>query len=110
MTKLRNFFLCSLLALAFGCATNKIDWQSRVGAYTFDDAVREMGVPEREAKLSDGSRVAEWLTSRGPMYTRTTGFRGTRFQTYDVDKFPDQLLRLTFDPTGKLVAAQKAYK
>ena len=49
-----------------GCATKpKIDWASRVGNYTFDQTVTELGPPDRSAKLSDGSVVAEWLTRRG---------------------------------------------
>jgi hypothetical protein len=47
------------------CATNKIDWQSRVGNFTYDQAVLEFGPPDKEATLQDGTRVAEWLTSRG---------------------------------------------
>jgi hypothetical protein len=108
--RFKNWILSGMLAFAFGCATAKVDWQSRVGNYNFDAAVRELGVPDRETTLSDGSRVAEWLTSRGNYYGNTTYFPGSRFQQYDIDKFPDQYLRLTFDPKGVLAKTQKSYK
>lgn len=52
-----------------GCATQKINWAGRVGAYTFDQAVVELGPPDKQAKLTDGSVVAEWLTRRGNRQT-----------------------------------------
>src|SRR4051812_26414170 len=49
-----------------GCATApKIDWNSRIGNYTYDQAVLELGPPDRMAPLTDGTKVAEWLTFRG---------------------------------------------
>ena len=51
--------LLALLALT-GCATrNKIDWSARVGNYTFDQTVLELGPPDKQTKLSDGTVVAE---------------------------------------------------
>lgn len=99
--------LAGLAALFFlvGCATTKIDWNSRIGQYTYDDAVSELGVPDRQATLSDGSVVAEWLTSRGGAYGHSYHFRGSRFHTYDINEFPDRFLRLTFGADRKLNAA-----
>lgn len=55
----------ALFGLLFvGCATSKTDWNSRVGSYTYDQAVLEMGPPDKQTKLSDGKTVAEWY-SRG---------------------------------------------
>jgi hypothetical protein len=88
-----------------GCATTRIDWGSRVGQYSFDDAISELGVPDRQATLSDGSVVAEWLQSRGGAYGHSTYFRGSRFQTYDVTEFPDRYLRLVFGPDRMLSRA-----
>jgi hypothetical protein len=48
-----------------GCATTKIDWNSRMGSYTYDEAVAELGVPDRKETLTDGSIVAEWLNAAG---------------------------------------------
>lgn len=55
-----------VLALLWGgCASTKIDWDSRLGLYTYDQAVVELGPPDKSATLSDGTVVAEWLTRRG---------------------------------------------
>lgn len=51
------------IALIFsGCATNRVDWNGRIGHYTFDQAVIELGPPDKQARLSDGHTVAEWVT------------------------------------------------
>ena len=54
--------LCLFLV---GCASTKIDWNSRIGNYTYDQAVTELGPPDKQAKLTDGTVVAEWMTRRG---------------------------------------------
>ena len=95
MRKLLAIFPLVLLFAA--CATTKVDWNSRVGLYTFDDAIGEMGVPDRQATLTDGSTVAEWLVGRGGALGHVHHFPG-RFHTYDVTEFPDRYLRLTFGP------------
>ena len=52
-------------ALITGCQTTKpIDWNSRVGTYTFDRAVTEFGPPDKQTTLSDGKLVAQWITHR----------------------------------------------
>lgn len=54
--------LCALWA---GCAsTPKADWDSRVGNFSYDQAVLELGPPLATTKLTDGTTVAEWLTGR----------------------------------------------
>ena len=48
-----------------GCAsTPKVDWDSRVGIFTYDQVVAEMGPPDKSSKLSDGSTVAEWFVKK----------------------------------------------
>ena len=65
-------FLKHLLSLLFatslvGCATNPpVDWNSRVGHYTYTDAVRELGQPGREIRLSNGSTEFKWFPRTGP--------------------------------------------
>ena len=104
----------ALLALT-GCATRpKIDWSTRVGNYTFDQAVLEFGPPAKQAKLSDGTLVAEWQTSVG--YARTDyvpygayrypyygGYYAAPLTTYS----PGTFLRLTFGPDNQLKAWKK---
>lgn len=110
--------LAPLLLLA-GCATTKqVDWNARVGSYTFDQAVVELGPPDRSAPLSDGSKVAEWLTGRGSTTTYYDGFTSGFFHPgygFGVvrgseTRWPDRVLRLTFEPDGKLRAWQRVYR
>jgi hypothetical protein len=56
-----------ILALAVGiflvgCATNRVNWDARIGAYTYDQAVVELGPPDKQAKLTDNQTVAEWIS------------------------------------------------
>jgi hypothetical protein len=104
-------FLLSTLA---GCATRKIDWGTRVGNYTFDQAVIEMGPPAKQATLQDGTLVAEWMTHRGYSETYYPPGYGYRYRHYGpvygppiVTTSPDVFLRLTFSPDGQLVAWKK---
>src|ERR1041384_7477767 len=54
----------AVFSLLTGCQTAKVDWQSRVGSYTFDRALVELGPPDRSSKLTDGTLVTEWIESR----------------------------------------------
>lgn len=60
-----------------GCAT-QIDWNKRVGAYTYDQAVIQLGPPDKQAQLSTGEKVAEWVTryNNGTSTAIGTGFWG----------------------------------
>lgn len=53
-----------LLVLA-GCATAKVDWDQRVGHFTYDQAVAELGTPDNVEMLKDGGITADWHTHRG---------------------------------------------
>jgi hypothetical protein len=103
--------LCIALWLA-GCATQRVDWAARIGHYTYEQAVLEMGPPDKQAKLGDGTIVAEWLTDRGGTYAYSTPgpcgpFYSGPFSTYTA---PNRFMRLTFGPTGQLSAWNKFYK
>lgn len=103
--------------LLAGCATPQIDWKARIGIYTYDQAVQDYGPPERSAKLSDGSTVAEWLVRRGtvvysaepPLYP-PPGYWGPMWGGYSTTYFPARFIRLTFDPSGKLKAEKEFSK
>jgi ABC-type uncharacterized transport system auxiliary subunit len=65
MKKISAFNIFTLLALALllaGCATHRVDWNTRVGSFTYDQAVVELGPPDKTAKLTDGQNVAEWIS------------------------------------------------
>lgn len=100
------------LAVA-GCATG-IDWNSRVGLYTYDQAITELGPPDKSAKTSDGTTVAEWLLRRyqGDTQVVLIGGYGRYYSSsylypsgYAVTGMSyERFLRLTFDPEGRLTA------
>ena len=102
---------CLCLTLA-GCATTRVDWAARVGHYTYEQAVTELGPPDKQAKLDDGTRVAEWLTNRGYAYTYASpGAYGPFYPGYvNTYNAPSQFLRLTFGTNGQLAAWKKLYK
>ncbi len=101
--------VCGLVLV--GCATQKTDWNSRVGSYTFDQAVAEMGPPDKQTKLSDGKTVAEWITRSGGSglsiglgggsYGGNSGM-GVGVSQSVGSGGSDRGLRLVFDTEGKL--------
>lgn len=105
--------LLSVLLLAAGCASGKTDWPARVGNYTYDNAVKELGPPDKTETLSDGGRVADWFVTRRGGMTVSLGLAsfgantavGTGTTLGTVGARPT--LRLTFGPDGKLVSAQE---
>lgn len=96
-----------------GCVT-PIDWKTRVGSYTYDQAVIELGPPDKSAKLSDGATVAEWLAYRGGTSRLYAGGYWYAYPHYAgpamiVDDYPtyESFLRLIFAPDGTLKAFKK---
>ena len=110
----RWLILLTLLALVAGCAT-KVDWASRVGHYTYDQAVTELGPPDKQAKLDDGTIVADWITYRS--HTQNVAVIGGYPGAYAAGPIttttmnpPDYYLRLTFAPGGELKTWKKFSK
>lgn len=111
-----------VVCLLSACTTRpKIDWNSRMGGYTYDQAVIDYGPPDKKAELSDKSIVAEWLIRHGDYRVDSYGYgygyydrpyrpygyySGYAFGPHDVSRTPDRFLRLIFDPQGLL----KGYK
>lgn len=108
--------LVLLTGLIVGCATTKpIDWNNRVGSYTYDQAVTDLGPPDKQAGLSDGKTVAEWITHRrgGGSFTVGTGFFGGNTgvgvsQTVG-SGYRDRVLKLVFSTNDVLTAWSKNY-
>lgn len=108
--------VASSLFWSTGCATSKVDWNERVGGYSMDQAILELGPPDKEAKLTDGTTVMEWLTARGYSSGSFEPIGGSRFYRgpwvfhYVNPPTPDHYLRLVFTPEGKLRSWNKVLK
>ena len=119
MTKIRAawcLLLLAVLAAQTGCHTTpKINWDARIGAYTFDQAVAELGPPNEQTTLSDGVRVAQWVTGRVSNTTTMPmgGGWGPGYGYYMPapvivnSSITQYCLRLTFAPDGQLQAWKK---
>lgn len=102
-------FLLAAIALA-GCVTPRIDWTVRMGHYSYDQAIKDFGPPDKYAKLTDGTIVAEWLTQRGPVVVQTQPFYPGPYglggpipvTSYSEFNSPNYYMRLTFAPNGLL--------
>lgn len=104
-------FLVAAVLLA-GCATQRVNWNARVGHYTFDQAVMDYGPPDKQAKLSDGRRVAEWISRyyNGSSIAVGTGFWGYPGSVGIVQTTPnyyESKLRLTFTTNNFLAGWSK---
>ena len=69
-----SLFLAALCALATGCASSSqsskfdpktVNWNERIGTYTFEQAVADMGKPAVVSESNEG-RSAEWILRRSP--------------------------------------------
>ncbi|MFZ0829422.1 MAG: hypothetical protein WAO02_18585 [Verrucomicrobiia bacterium] len=106
-----------VIVLLAGCATTvPIDWNSRVGHYTYDQAVAELGAPSRQAKLGDGELVSKWSAqpnvgagagvNSGMSYYGSSGFVGAQPIGPGAN---DRMLQLTFGTNGVLTSWSKNY-
>jgi hypothetical protein len=106
-----------ILAVAFltGCATTPpVDWNTRIGNYTYTQAVADLGPPARQAKLSDGKLVCKWFIQpqAGPRFN--SGMSAYGNNAFGADQtigsgFNNQMVQLTFDSNSKLIAWSKNY-
>ncbi len=115
---LRHFSaLLGLVAcLLAGCATKpNVDWNNRIGTFTFDQAIAELGPPDKQSKLTDGKTVTVWITPRsdGSSLTVSTGVHGNHSALGTSQSVgpggSTRVLRLTFDAEGRLAACSKNY-
>ena len=115
-----RFSLLTIVSLAaafiVGCQTTRpVDWNNRIGNYTFDQAVTELGPPDKQTTLSDGKLVAQWITHRngGSGFSVGTGFYGGGVgvgMSHSVGQgYSDKVLNLTFDADNKLATWSKNY-
>jgi len=73
-----NVILLVGLLFVSGCASkrmkwvNEADWNARVGSYTYEQAVVDLGKPDRETISGEG-RNAEWVLKRSPQMSFGVG-------------------------------------
>jgi len=102
-----------VIALISGCATTPpVDWDSRVGHYTYAQAINDLGPPNRQARLSSGATELKW-------YVPAVGTIGTPNNNINngfgvgpnprPGNFSDRYLQLTFDGNGVLTNWSKNY-
>jgi hypothetical protein len=104
-------WLALLGLLISGCQTTpKINWETRVGTYSYDAAVVELGPPDKSAKLSDNTLVCEWLTYHGGHQGGAVLIPGFYPQYWSDNGSPDRFLRLTFTAEGKLKEWKKVVR
>lgn len=103
------------IAFVTGCKTTPTaDWNSRIGTYTYDQCVAELGLPDKENTLSDGKIAYQWITLHGGTRILNNGGYAGTVDTMGaaqpmVQTYRDHVLELTFDKDGKLIAVAKNY-
>jgi hypothetical protein len=115
--KLAWLSLIVLVFLAGSCASGTkvtgkdIDWGSRIGTYTYEEALAELGEPDVIGQSSEG-KIAEWVLQRSPNFSFGLGFGGGSFGRHtstgigvgtSVSPPPSgEYLHLRFDKDGTL--------
>jgi hypothetical protein len=101
------------MALIHGCATAPpVDWDSRVGNYTYTQAINELGPPNRQAHLSNGAMELKWFLQPGGGIGTQNNNLNNGFgvgQNMNPTAISDRYLELTFDNKGVLSAWSKNY-
>ena len=100
-------FLVLAAAFVTGCATAPpVDWGSRVGHYTYAQAVHELGPPNRQIRMSNGATEFKWFlqpATDGAGMNRT-GINYNGMNNAFGPGNSDRYLQLTFDRNGVLTA------
>lgn len=110
LTVLAAALFCFAVLCAAGCTKRpKVDWNSRVGSFTYDQAVIELGPPDRMTEISEGRKVADWVTGRTSSPRMSFGVGsyggggGVGVGTGTGGDPIEKILRLTFDKDGNLL-------
>jgi len=115
-----SFIVLALLtgSCASGPKANikNIDWRSRIGTYTYEEALAELGEPDVISETSEGT-IAEWVLRRSPMVSFGFGFGGVGYGHHtdtgvgvgtSVSPPPSgEYLHLRFDRDGKLTESAR---
>ena len=90
---------------------SKVNWSERIGSYTYDEALSDLGKPAVAGESNEG-RFAEWILHRSPQVSFGFGVGSGSFGSHGgvgvgagttVSPPPSgEYLRLEFGPDGKL--------
>jgi hypothetical protein len=107
-----------LLATIAGCATRpkvdpNVDWNGRIGSYTYGQAIAEIGNPDVVAETNEGL-VVDWILKQSPNISFGFGVGNAVYGPHvgtgvgvgtSISPPPHgEYLRLIFDSQGKLKA------
>ena len=100
-----------VIAFVTGCATAPpVDWNSRVGHYTYAQAVNELGPPNRQVRLSNGATEFKWFLQTGGTGMNNNGMNNGFGVGQNISPgFSDRYLQLTFDAKGVLTDWSRNY-
>lgn len=110
--------LCVLVGCASGLSkkVESADWNGRIGTYTYEDAVSELGKPTMTSESNTG-RVAEWAIRGSPNMSFGVGVGSGSYGSHtgvgvgagsSVTPRPHgEYLQLQFTPDDKLSAWSK---
>jgi len=107
--KLGRFSFIVLLLLVGSCASRPRvtvednEWGARIGKYTYEEALTELGEPQMIGESSEG-KIAEWVLRQSPAFSMGFGFAsgGAGVGTLVSPPPSGEYLRLRFDRDGKL--------
>jgi hypothetical protein len=98
-----------IIGILTGCGTTSplVNWNERIGNYSYDLALVDLGTPVRSTTLSDGSVVADWKTRSSTPGSGTPSGFVTQVSLDDsmpetTPPLPNEYLRLTFGPDQQL--------
>ena len=117
-----TFGLAGLLLL--GCFSRpsrepSLDWNTRIGNYTYQQAMTDLGPPDIVGESAEG-KTAEWILNRSPgvvfglgmgsgVYGPRSGLALGMGQSVS-PRVRGDYLRLIFGPDGKLVAWSRVHR
>lgn len=98
-----------------------VDWNKRIGNYTYNLALTDLGVPARSIGLPNGSLVADWVIQKGNPGSADTsdaqvqgGYVVPPLWDNPIpmgsSQTPARYLRLTFGPDQKLTGWRKYWQ
>ncbi len=98
-----------------GCATSQqAAWSNRVGNLTYEQAVTELGPPNKTNSVTDGGLIAQWVTGRttGNAFNAADDASSGPFVGYHptLSRLPSHVLALEFGPDHKLVQWAKVVR